>query len=61
MIPDKEERAYIRQGYIQTLTKELLQEIESRVMNKETFSPIEYCMREPLLYTYQKYGGKEEI
>ncbi len=61
LYPKEEERISIRQYFLQTISKELLTEIESRLLSETEFSPIEYCMREPLLYIYKRYGGREEL
>ncbi|MDR0283109.1 MAG: hypothetical protein LBI53_07685 [Candidatus Peribacteria bacterium] len=61
LYPNDEERIPIRQYFLQTISKELLTEIENKLLSETEFSPIEYCMREPLIYIYKRYGGTEDI
>ena len=53
--PDKEERRTVRQKYIQAICKELILEIQQRFVGEEGFVAKEYCMRNALLYVYQRY------
>ena len=61
LYPNDEERIPIRQYFLQTISKELLTEIESRLLSETAFSPVEYSMRESLLYIYKRYGGTENL
>lgn len=55
LYPDQAERTTIRQNYIQTIIKELVLELQERLISHETFSIQEYCMWQPLLYVYNRY------
>ena len=59
--PDDEERKALRQGYVQTITKNILSDINTRLSNLSTFSLTEYHMREPMNYLHQKYWWKENL
>jgi hypothetical protein len=61
LYPDETERKAIRQQYIQTITKELLLEIQQRLLSEQQFIAEEYHMWSALLYVYKQYGGQEEI
>jgi hypothetical protein len=53
--PDNKERQALRQRYVQTITKNILSDTETRLADLSTFSPTEHYMREPLYYLYKKY------
>lgn len=61
LYPNDEERTSIRQKYIQTITKELLLEIQQRLLWEEDFVWEEYRMRNALLYVYKRYWGEEDF
>jgi len=54
--PNDQERKQVRQKYIQTITSEILAEINKNLSNDKTFSPIDYAMKGPIEYLYKKYG-----
>lgn len=59
--PDDKERKTLRQKYVQTITKNILSDINTRLANISTFSLTEYYMREPMAYLYHKYWWQENL
>jgi hypothetical protein len=60
----KKERGKIYQQCVQEICKQLLQEIETKLLSTEDFSDIsikESFMIAPLSYLYKEYKGKEEL
>ena len=59
--PDDKKRRIIRQEYIQIITKEIITEIQERIIQKETFDMAEYYMINPINHVYKSYWGKGSI
>lgn len=53
--PDNKERKALRQQYVQTITKDILSDIETRLIDSSTFSLTEYYMRDPIYTLYKRY------
>ncbi|MEI7920126.1 MAG: hypothetical protein WCH65_08515 [bacterium] len=55
LYPNDQERKTLRQKYVQTISKNIVSDINGRLTNLSTFSLTEHYMREPIVYLYHKY------
>ncbi len=61
LYPNDQERKTLRQKYVQTISKNIVSDINGRLTNLSTFSLTEHYMREPIVYLYHKYWWQEDL